>query len=40
MNLGITPVIGLWLPFISSGGTALIMCLTVVGLMISIRRTA
>ena len=36
MNLGIGPVIGLWLPFISYGGTALWLCLACVGLVINL----
>lgn len=35
MVLGIGPVIGLWLPFISYGGTALWMCLASVGLILN-----
>lgn len=38
MNLGLTPVVGLWLPFMSSGGTALWMCMVSVGLLLAIRR--
>jgi rod shape determining protein RodA len=38
MNLGITPVVGLWLPFISYGGTALWMCMASVGLILSVHR--
>lgn len=34
MNVGILPVAGLWLPFISYGGTALWMCLSCVGLLL------
>ncbi len=36
MNLGIGPVIGLWLPFISYGGTALWVCLMMVGLILNL----
>jgi len=36
MNLAIGPVIGLWLPFISYGGTALWLCLSCVGLLIGL----
>lgn len=32
MNIGLTPVVGLWLPFLSAGGTALWMCFACVGL--------
>lgn len=38
MNLGLTPVVGLWLPFLSYGGTALWMCLASVGLILSVHR--
>lgn len=38
MNIGISPVVGLWLPFMSYGGTALWMCLSSVGLILSIYR--
>lgn len=34
MVLGIGPVVGLWLPFISWGGTALWLCMASVGLLI------
>ena len=34
MNVGILPVAGLWLPFISYGGTALWMCMACVGLLV------
>jgi rod shape determining protein RodA len=37
MNLGLSPVVGLWLPFISAGGSALWMCLASVGLISSAR---
>lgn len=37
MNVGILPVAGLWLPFMSYGGTALWMCMACVGLMASVR---
>jgi rod shape determining protein RodA len=32
MNLQLVPVVGLWLPFMSSGGTAMWLCLACVGL--------
>ncbi len=38
MNIGLSPVVGLWLPFMSYGGTALWMCLTSVGLILSVYR--
>lgn len=38
MNLGVGPVIGLWLPFISYGGTALWLCLCVTGLILNLCR--
>ncbi|MCW5942561.1 MAG: rod shape-determining protein RodA [Fimbriimonadaceae bacterium] len=37
MNLQMGPVVGLWLPFLSYGGTALWLCLSCVGLLLSIR---
>lgn len=36
MNLGIGPVVGLWLPFISYGGTALWLCLACVALILNL----
>ena len=38
MNLQILPVVGLWLPFLSSGGTALWLCLAVAGLALNLSR--
>jgi len=38
MVLQIVPVVGLWLPFLSYGGTALWLCMACVGLMLNIRR--
>jgi rod shape determining protein RodA len=38
MITGIIPVIGLWLPFMSYGGTALWLCMSCIGLVISVRR--
>jgi rod shape determining protein RodA len=38
MVLKLLPVVGLWLPFLSSGGTALWLCMACVGLLLSIRR--
>ncbi len=38
MVLKVLPVVGLWLPFLSYGGTALWLCLACVGLLLSIRR--
>jgi rod shape determining protein RodA len=38
MLLQIVPVVGLWLPFMSSGGTAIWLCLGCVGLLLSIRQ--
>ncbi len=35
MNLMILPVVGLWLPFVSYGGTALWMCMGAVGFFMS-----
>jgi len=37
MNVGLLPVAGLWLPFISYGGTALWMCMACVGLLASVK---
>lgn len=36
MNLQLIPVVGLWLPFLSSGGTALWLCLACVGLILNL----
>lgn len=38
MNVGLTPVVGLWLPFMSYGGTALWMCMASVGLLLAVKR--
>ncbi len=38
MNLGVSPVVGLWLPFMSYGGTALWLCMASVGLLANLRR--
>jgi rod shape determining protein RodA len=38
MNVQLLPVVGLWLPFFSFGGTAMWMCLSCVGLLLSLRR--
>ena len=37
MVLQLTPVVGLWLPFLSAGGTALWTCLAAVGILDNIR---
>lgn len=37
MNLELLPVVGLWLPFMSFGGTAIWLCLASVGLLLNIR---
>lgn len=37
MVLGMIPVVGLWLPFFSAGGTALWLCMACVGLLLNIR---
>lgn len=36
MNLGIGPVVGLWLPFISYGGTSMWLCLACLGIMLNL----
>jgi rod shape determining protein RodA len=38
MVLQLLPVVGLWLPFMSAGGTAIWLCLACVGLLLNIRR--
>lgn len=38
MNVQMLPVVGLWLPFFSYGGTAMWLCLASVGLLLSVRR--
>jgi hypothetical protein len=38
MVLHVLPVAGLWLPFMSSGGTAIWLCMGCVGLLLNIRR--
>ncbi|MBV6457554.1 MAG: putative lipid II flippase FtsW [Fimbriimonadaceae bacterium] len=37
MNLQLTPVVGLWLPWMSYGGTAIWLCMACLGLLLSIR---
>lgn len=37
MVLEMVPVVGLWLPFMSRGGTAIWLCMSLVGLMLNIR---
>jgi rod shape determining protein RodA len=37
MNLELLPVVGLWLPFMSYGGTAIWLCLSALGLLLNIR---
>jgi len=39
MNLQVGPVVGLWLPFLSYGGTALWLCLACSGLLLNLSRT-
>ena len=39
MVLQLVPVVGLWLPFLSCGGTAMWLCLACVGLLVNIRRS-
>lgn len=36
MNVQLVPVVGLWLPFVSYGGTALWLCLAAVGLLLNL----
>jgi rod shape determining protein RodA len=36
MNLHMGPVVGLWLPFISYGGTAILLCFASIGLLLQI----
>lgn len=38
MVIGVFPVVGVWLPFISFGGSAMISCLSAVGLLLAINR--
>ncbi len=38
MVLQLLPVVGLWLPFLSYGGTAMWLCLACVGLVLNVRR--
>ncbi|MBL8048890.1 MAG: rod shape-determining protein RodA [Chthonomonas sp.] len=38
MNIGILPVVGLWLPFLSAGGTAVLLCMGLVGLAMAVSR--
>lgn len=38
MNIALTPVVGLWLPFLSYGGTAMWLCLACVGLLLNLDR--
>ena len=40
MNLELLPVVGLWLPFMSYGGTAIWLCLASVGLLLNLGRRA
>ena len=37
MVLQLMPVVGLWLPFMSYGGTAMWLCLSCVGLLLNVR---
>lgn len=38
MNLQLLPVVGLWLPFMSYGGTAMWLCMAAVGLLLNLRQ--
>lgn len=40
MNLELLPVVGLWLPFMSYGGTAIWLCLGSLGLLLNLDRRA
>jgi rod shape determining protein RodA len=40
MNLEMLPVVGLWLPFMSYGGTAIWLCMAAVGLLLNLGRRA
>ena len=40
MNLELLPVVGLWLPFMSYGGTAIWLCLASVALLLNVDRRA
>jgi rod shape determining protein RodA len=40
MNLELLPVVGLWLPFMSYGGTAIWLCMASVGLLLNLGRRA
>jgi rod shape determining protein RodA len=37
MVLGVLPVVGMWLPFLSYGGTAICLCMCLVGLALNVR---
>ncbi|MBI1334994.1 MAG: rod shape-determining protein RodA [Armatimonadetes bacterium] len=37
MVLGVLPVVGLWFPFLSYGGTAIWLCMSLVGLALNVR---
>ncbi|HMS53906.1 MAG TPA: FtsW/RodA/SpoVE family cell cycle protein [Fimbriimonadaceae bacterium] len=37
MNVGLLPVVGLWLPLMSSGGTATWLCLALIGLALNVQ---
>jgi rod shape determining protein RodA len=36
MNVGLVPIIGITLPFVSYGGTSLVVCWMMVGLLVNI----
>jgi cell division protein FtsW (lipid II flippase) len=40
MVVGILPVVGMPLPFLSQGGTALIINMVMIGIILSFRRAA
>jgi cell division protein FtsW (lipid II flippase) len=37
MVLQLLPVVGLWCPFLSSGGTAMWLCMSLIGLALNVR---
>ena len=37
MVLGVLPVVGMWLPFLSAGGSAIWLCMSLIGLALNVR---